>query len=429
MNFLKKTNLINSLIIIVLVSIIILVLVVPTVNMENEKNDLESYYFDHEVDFIVPRPSDDQIVELEGFNHIESVVAYNDFVIDIDHIESRLFLVYGDIEDTIFNTNRLIEGTLEGDGYIVDYSYIQKSGLSIGDEITVAVGSPNVNITKKIIGVVRTNLDSEEPIVLTTNTAEIKSTIETNPSYQDGLEPSSAYIISSDVDVTWNYLRDNYQPLGLKRSRTEFDNDLDYNEYLDIFNSVDYSAQILQYSAEYESAQDDINDLNNCVQSNLTITIILFAIVLIVTPNFTLVIERNKYVKLIVRNGLDAKEVIKTNAIITSIQGVLSIGLMIGLIILIQSKLYPNLALINGTVLYLLISIVILVILSMLINYLVLTIYTKKQIRIKKNIKDLKEEISLIEKKLYKKTNDKKLKDKLENLENKLTKLDKKQGK
>lgn len=254
------------------------------INIANTYNET-SVFIGSSIDFDVPSPSNNQVIELELMEHIERVIPYiytNKSVrIDSSNSLSNVGVLlldnFDSIDLTMYNTSRLIEGksSYSDNPILVDYRFIKSSGLYLGDVVQIDFGGSLISFT--IHGIYETNTYYQSYTIIGLWQGEQKTITENNLGRE--LNYSGAYIVSSNISTTDTYLTSQYKPYGRLRDRSEFDTDDAYQIHYDAFMTGNYANEITNFTSLMESAQDKAENYKQNAQANLTSGALLLMII------------------------------------------------------------------------------------------------------------------------------------------------------
>ena len=196
------------------------------------------------VDYIIQTPSKEQVNEINGMEHIESVTPYLysavDSKINSKTVRVSLFIVEKseDLAKTPFSDELLIEQsqTSYDNELFVSDDFAKTNSLEIGDELTLNVYSQSINY--KVKAIYSGDKRSVGGVAFALKTGDLLQAIELK--YGTDYKYSGAYISSNHHSETEKWLED-YKPLGDLRSREEFASDELYQIYLENREQTDYT--------------------------------------------------------------------------------------------------------------------------------------------------------------------------------------------
>lgn len=256
-------------------SLISLIFVSPNISNIAISYNEQSFYTGTGIDFDVPSPSKNQVIELEELDHIEKAIPYIYTNKTVNYDSSKtlsnvgvMFLdTFDMIELTMYNPLRLIE---RNDNYsdnplVVDYRFVKTTGLDLGDLVQINFAGSFVQFT--IDAIYETNSYYQSNVVLGIWSGQQKTLTESNLGKE--LNYSGAYIVSNEISVTDYYLRTEYKPYGRLRDRSEFDSDESYQIHYDAFMSGNYSNEITSFETLFQTAQDKVENFKQIALVNL----------------------------------------------------------------------------------------------------------------------------------------------------------------
>jgi hypothetical protein len=199
------------------------------------------------IDFIVPRPSNEQVDEIAKLSHIDEITPYyffntelnnrNDKEVDTYVIETREDLNYTYLSDQL-----LLKSTDQyNNPAFIDKYFSEKNNIKLGDELVLSIDGKQFKV--KVEGIYNSVSQKihGEVFILNTNDQKQYFLDYTN----NNLEYSGAFIKSNDTSKTLSYLAD-YKPMADMRTPESFaSNDL-YEKFLKLFNETDYSSSIFK---------------------------------------------------------------------------------------------------------------------------------------------------------------------------------------
>lgn len=249
----------------------------------DSKHSFESIYINTDIDFIIPSPADTQIAELESMGvGIDTVTPYYETNTKVDINGSScqgIAIMIPDankIENTPYTTRRVINGKNATAGEaIMDQLYAEKNGCNIGDQAKI-----NINgtvMTFVIVGVSEPNSYCNEGSIALVLTAE-----DANILASAGIKYSAAYVKASDYNECKNYLLSEYKPYGRLKEQSEFNSDDSYNQHVQNFEDADWTKEITDCNANYDSLKIKYENVDTAMYRNLAIYAVIVALAIIV---------------------------------------------------------------------------------------------------------------------------------------------------
>lgn len=301
-------------VLVVLVSLIsILAFVNPNIKKASEKHVFDSMYQDTSIDFIVPSPSVGQISEEESNtkNGIKTVTPF--FLTNMSYevgskmISSDIILFPNaeKIDKTPYCSKRIIIGKTElssGD-VVVDQSYANNYGVSVGDKVSLVIKDLNLDFT--ITSVSEDNLLFDKGSI-----AVVLHSTDAQKLISEGSVYSAAYVEAENYGICHNYLMNEYKPYGRLKSTSDFSSEDTYNQHYENFMSADWSKEITDFSSNYDSLKvkyanyESSTQINRIIASALIgLTIFIYQLVVLGNPGLKKFIQ----IYLVKKNGLVSK--------------------------------------------------------------------------------------------------------------------------
>lgn len=256
-----------------------------------KKSSFESVYLNTSIDYIVPGPSRSQIDELESTdgNGIKSVTPYFETTTAID-INRRsingttiIFPFAEKMKYTPYGPARITSGKtdLKGGDAVVDQTYIERYGCSIGDRVTISIAGWDYAF--QITSIAETNTYYNNGTIALILTEDGASQLEAA-----GIKFSAAYITANDTAACESYLYSEYKPLSRLKDQSEFDNEDIYNQHLQNFNEADWTKEITNCQENYKILSVKYENVQTGIWTNIIIMVIIVAIVIIAFNAFLL---------------------------------------------------------------------------------------------------------------------------------------------
>lgn len=296
---------------IVLVSLItMLAFVNPNMKKAAEKHVFDSMYQDTSIDFIVPSPSNEQISEEESNtnNGIKTVTPF--FLTNMSYeagskkISSDIILFPNadKMDKTPYCSKRIIIGKTElssGD-VVVDQSFANNYGVSVGDKVSLAIKDLNLDFT--ITSVSEDNLLFDKGSI-----AVVLHSTDAQKLFSEGATYSAAYVEAENYSACLNYLMNEYKPYGRLKPAGDFSSEDTYNQHYESFMSADWSKEITNFASNYDSLKVKYANYESSIQINRIIASALIGLVVFI---YQLVVLGNPGLKkfiqiyLVKKNGL-----------------------------------------------------------------------------------------------------------------------------
>lgn len=203
------------------------------VKNQAESQDVLSIYEDVDYDYIIKNPSNSQIEEFEASSSTDKVVPFYqvvytfsikdvDYEVTIKSLDDEKNLQY-----TEFSAKRLLNAKeTSGKSIYLDYLLVKENGLKIGDEIGLGT------MTFVVAGYYKSY---DKSIAYA---PDLKNVIKGDLSY------SGVYVKVANNNLFSSEIINGYKPLATLKGRESFSDDAAYQNYLNNFNSKDYSGYI-----------------------------------------------------------------------------------------------------------------------------------------------------------------------------------------
>lgn len=250
----------------------------------NEKHVFESIYIDTDIDFIIPSPSYEQISELESeTTGIDVVTPYYETttvvkINGVDIIGNTIIIPdINKVEYSPYNSKRIIDGEMvdKGGTALIDHEYMLKNNCSVGDRIEISIAGQTLNF--EVVGVTETNTLYEKgsiALILDENQASVLK--------DERLVFSAAFVKAGDASICESFLKNDYKPYGRMKKVEDFESEEVYQQHIKNFESADWSQEITNFKANYESLKVSYNNTENTVKNNSIIYAIIISVVIFV---------------------------------------------------------------------------------------------------------------------------------------------------
>lgn len=273
-----------------------------------EKDRFESIYSKTMIDFIVPGPSYLQVSELEEdkSNGIDKITPYYETTtaVSINGNNTKIgsviiFPIASKIDYTPYGSDRILKGEKSGTGgaAIADRTYADKTKCKIGDEVNISIADMEFSFT--ITGIAEDNTyynNGTLALILLDNDA--------TKMMERGLKYSAAYIKATDIDICEKYLKSEYKPLSRLKEETDFDSADNYMQHIENFNSADWSKEITNCHANYDSLSIKYQNTDNSMWINIAIMGILIILIISV---FNAILLSNESMKQFIKSFIVKK--------------------------------------------------------------------------------------------------------------------------
>lgn len=214
--------------------------------LETESYNLlvTSVYEKSEIDFDIPSPTKEQLLEIKNLDYIDDAFGYyyTESSIKVDKKNIKAKILFSDMMDsidfTMYCSSRLIssEEGLDNPIYI-DYDFSKRNNVNLGDEMIFN------NIKFQVGRIYETNTYYGSAIFAPL-VGEQKNLIEsTAKSY------SGAYLKSNDISKTDNYLK-TYKPLGRLKLPSDFASDEEYQMHYNYWKNASYYNEITSFASK-----------------------------------------------------------------------------------------------------------------------------------------------------------------------------------
>ena len=242
---------------------------------KSEFNDKNEFYSKCLSNYIVYGLSDEQKIEYSNLECVDFIYSYYSYETNLT-VENNSYRnsisIYQDsnMANTPFDSDRLIEKSLNINPIYIDYSFAKKFDLKINDSIKLKLGKSMIDLI--ISGIYKTNFLDDIHIMILYD--DYKSIID---SFFPKFKSNYSYIYANDENAFDSYLKANYIPKAFMLDRNDFESDIDYLIYLDNYNSKDYynSVNINHVVCE------NLDYLNSDFLKNRIISIVLIVILIL----------------------------------------------------------------------------------------------------------------------------------------------------
>lgn len=235
---------------------------------------------------------------------ISAVVPYYIFVCDIPIDEDSqkrgaastvvLFDSFDRLDHTPYNADRILKGSVKHaeNSAVVDYAFSKKFGISVGDSLPIVFGKQYQSIRFNVCAIAETNpLEGDGGTVAIQYVGAQKKIVESDR--EVSLSYAGAYIKCAEaVDRVYQALAENYKPLGIKKSPSQFESYSMYEAYVQDFESRDYAYLVKKVE---DSVKTDVAraGLQTAQQDILIVAVLSVAVIVCVNVVY-LLLKRKK---------------------------------------------------------------------------------------------------------------------------------------
>ena len=250
-----------------------------------DKRTFESIYMDTTIDFIVPSPSDSQILEIEQNKKawIKAVTPYYETASSIKINENNskgIVIIVPDAEKiqyTPYGSSRIISGGIDikaGDA-LADRAFASNNDCGIGDTVQLSILDRDYIFEIKSITENNTYYnDGTIAVVLSDEqAAQLQS---------DGIKYSAAYVFASDYEKCRTYLYNEYKPYGRLKDASDFDSEELYNQHVQNFEAADWTKEITNCKDNYSSLSVKYENVEAGIYRNMVIAAIIIFLTVII---------------------------------------------------------------------------------------------------------------------------------------------------
>jgi hypothetical protein len=263
-----------------------------------------SIYNDTKIDFIIPSPSNQQILDLSKLSHIQSVTPFiiskANFSMNSISIDSKILIFENEasLDNTMYNDSRSIvklNYQIEN-GIILDYSSAKILGANIGDEIKVSFVEKDFLYT--VFEIFEDNTLYKDATLVIFMTDDLKNAIEEKTRTE--IKYSGAFITSNNYQTTKAFLF-NYIPLGLLRDPSEFANTESYELHFNAVTKANYSNEISDFNAKRSGRNFFLEEYRNFISITSAVFFIVFLSFNLI---LSFVLKEGKFIKKLIENNL-----------------------------------------------------------------------------------------------------------------------------
>ena len=339
----------------------------PNFTAHSENILLTSVYDKTDIDFDIPAPTKDQLIEIKNLDYVDDVFGYyfTDSSLKIGGKSKKTKVLFSDMLDslkfTMYNDSRLIS-KLDGlsNPLYADYKFAKDNNVKLGDEI-------EFNGIKFQVGKIYETNTYYGSAVFVPLIGEQKVLIESvSKSY------SGAYLKVNDISKSDAYLR-NYKPMGRLKTRDDFNTDEEYQIHYNSWNNANYYNEITSFNTKRES-------VNLKTEVNFYIAVVISSLLMI-----------GLYVSLSFRNcekiyfsKKKDKEEVKSYYLVAAVADFLLIGVSMAVSVLIAKTLVVE-YLPSNYLVPMLVSTIVGAVIVLLFDFIYGKLYFKKIVMSSKN--------------------------------------------
>lgn len=329
--YLSRANIIAvvSTIVLVLVSFLLSFFLSRGVYVDYKSYASAQAIRDIKADYIVPGLSANQKSEILNQDSVDGIFDYfgTRSKVTINNREATVQTLFYEKEDgdsmTNFSSSRIIE---EADVPVGKRAYVDEEVLSyfsasVGDGLELTLGS---RVLEFNIYALAGNdyIDGKGTVAFILDDA-LRNILTEEVFTGRAFSYNKTYVDTNNSQAFYDYIR-TYKPENERKSREEFPSDVEYQAYLESFNSQDYSANIIATEALKNSGENDITRTLSAYQTNNALSIlylslgVLSTMVVIVVGYYFFVLLGYK------NNNQDSKPLIKREVLLGIPQLILS---------------------------------------------------------------------------------------------------------
>jgi hypothetical protein len=260
-----------------------------TVEDELEYYNLVSYFEMSDSDFIIPSPSNQQIEELKLDDNVNGLFPFYSYELEIIHndmtIDSQIINYEAEYsyDFTPFGENRIIEKKDEASypSAIVDYEYSSVHNVNLGDLLTFSLNGDSTIYTYEINMIIESSPLYSDGFVMLPFEGQLADSIESILSSANMFYYSDCYVDVENTALFESSFLNGYQGLGQLRDRADFESQAEYENYLSLYESVDFDAQVYRFSEQYDDTITRANSFLDSIRDNKQLVFILDVIIII----------------------------------------------------------------------------------------------------------------------------------------------------
>ena len=260
-----------------------------------------------DVDFVIMAPTREQVEEMRGLSHVNSVVPYvyrtSDISINKKSISANVVIIEkeDDLPKTVFSDKLRIKTSnsdVHNPIYVSD-EFSDLTGVKTGDSLQIPINGTPIDFSIK--GIYRGDHRTIGGIVMAVMNDDLLTALGGQYGY------NGAYVDSNDISQTRTFF-EGFIPEGDLRTREDFDSDEAYQIYINDRKSVKNSEYLtdIEVFLKNVSKKNDAERLRNCVIAIVLVVIDIALIALIPLIRSLSYIKNN--VGRDVRNGFKIKQ-------------------------------------------------------------------------------------------------------------------------
>lgn len=266
--WLKKRSIFSIILALALGAISLFAFSKPNFTAHSENILLTSVYDKTDINFDIPAPTKEQLIEIKNLEYVDDVFGYyfTDSSLRIGGKSKKTKVLFSDMLDslefTMYNDSRLIS-KLDGlsNPLYADYKFAKDNNVVLGDEI-------EFNGIKFQVGRIYETNTYYGSAVFVPLIGEQKVLIESvSKSY------SGAYLKVNDTSKSDAYLK-NYKPMGRLKTRADFNTDEEYQIHYNSWNNASYYNEITSFNTKRES-------INLKTEPNFYIAVVISSLLMI----------------------------------------------------------------------------------------------------------------------------------------------------
>ncbi len=279
----KSYFLIGTLIVIILALIAGFAFVQNNIKQMEQKRVFESIYNDTRIDFIIPSPADSQISELEANDAIKSVTPYYETATaaQINGVAANgttLMFPYQDkMEQTPYCKARIIQGEKQNGvgNAIVDRAFADNNHCKVGDQIQLTLNNASLEYIVTAVAETNTYYNGGTVAFILTE-SDALGLLSHDARY------SAAYVEAANITACKTFLEKEYKPLGRLKNKADFSSEDAYNQHVKNFSEADWSKEITNCAANFDSLRVKYANVDNASRTNLIIAAVIIALGIII---------------------------------------------------------------------------------------------------------------------------------------------------
>ena len=281
LDFRIKKTLIISLLSALIINLLIFLIIGKNINDYYESSVINNT----EIKYIIPSPSQSQIDELKNKEYVNNIVSSSFLKLNTNvrdnNIETPIVIIDEklNLNNTPYSLDRKIKGAnhLNDDTVFIDYLFSVKNNVKLNDVLDITIG--NNKLTYKVSGIYETNtlVNSDYGSILLYKSNRLNDFL-TDNNYN--LKITNAYV-NANKEIESDYFVD-YKAYGRLKDRSEFPDDDSYQIHYDNFIKTNFTNEIVHFKIK-------------AVNFNLPIYILIInSIILLLVSFYNYVFLNNK---------------------------------------------------------------------------------------------------------------------------------------